>query len=139
MQWAQAAGLPVSVHNRSADADVLAVLSEVEVLTVLHCFCSSKDFADQALSAGCYLSFAGNVTYPKADELRQVSAVVPADRILVESDAPVLAPQSARGHRNEPSSVRDVAEVIAAERGEPLEALCRRVTQTAAGLFSWTA
>jgi TatD DNase family protein len=139
LQWAAERGLPVSVHNRGADAEILEVLGELPVKAILHCFSGSQKFADSALAGGCMLSFAGNVTFPRAEELRAVAAEIPEECLLVESDAPVLAPQPWRGRRNEPAYTRATAETIATVRGVPLEALATLVSRTADGLFHWGA
>lgn len=137
LDWAHEANLPVSVHNREADSDVLSCLQEKDVRAILHCFSSSSECARSALAAGFTLSFAGNLTFPRANALREVAATVPADRLLIESDAPVLAPQPWRGKRNEPAYVAATAEVLADVRDVPLEALAAQVSKNAQALFGW--
>jgi TatD DNase family protein len=139
LSWARAADLPVSVHNRGADRDILAAVSRAGVHTILHCFSGTEAFARQALDAGHNLSFAGNLTFPKAVELRAVACIVPDDRLLVESDAPVLAPQPRRGRRNEPALVMITAHELANARNVSLELLARHVSANADRLFSWGA
>jgi TatD DNase family protein len=137
--WARSRGLPISVHNRAADQDVLAVLRDSPVAAILHCFDSTWEVACQALMLGCYLSFAGNLTYPRAEQLREVAARVPLDRALVETDCPVLAPQPWRGRRNEPSFVAATAEALAQVQDRAMEEVATRISQNAAGLFGWRA
>jgi TatD DNase family protein len=93
--------------------------------------------AERALSLGCYLSFAGNVTFPKATQLREVAALVPSDRLLLESDAPVLAPQTHRGRRNEPAYLTSTAKTVAAARGIPVDLLAQTVSANAETVFRW--
>lgn len=139
VEWAQERSLPVSVHNRAADQDILAVLSEATVQVILHCFDSSWEFAERALEAGYYVSFAGNLTYPKSAGLRDVASRVPLDRALVETDCPVLAPQPWRGRRNEPCYVLATAEALAAAQNRPLSAVADSVSANAELLFGWRA
>ena len=108
-------GLPVVVHSRDAAADTAAALEAFTGDVILHCF-SSPDLLPAALERGYYVSFAGNATYPKADELREAAAAVPEDRILVETDSPYLSPQPVRGRRNEPAHV---VHTIAGARRRP--------------------
>jgi TatD DNase family protein len=110
-------GKPVVIHTRAADEDTLEALAEFDGTVVLHCF-SSPALLGPALEHGWYVSFAGNVTYPKAPELREAAAHVPADRLLAETDSPYLAPQPVRGRRNEPAYVMHTLEALAAARGD---------------------
>jgi TatD DNase family protein len=137
VRWATDRDLPVSVHNRSADSDVLGVLSTSGARTVLHCFSGSEDFAHRALNAGFSLSFAGNLTFPKAAELRKVAANVPADKLLVETDAPALAPQIRRGKRNEPSLLLVTVEALASLRSVAPRSLSEQLNRNADELFAW--
>ena len=129
-------GKPLVVHTRAADEDTVAVLRELPMETpvVLHCF-SSADLLEPALVRGWHVSFAGNLTYPKAPELRWAVARVPADRLLLETDCPYLAPQAVRGKRNEPAHVVHTLAVAADARGEDVAALENRVEANAAALF----
>lgn len=136
--WAHDKHLPVSVHNRDADVDILQVLSHADVTTVLHCFSGSASFSQLALEAGFYLSFAGNLTFPRSTELRQIAAEVPLDRLLLETDSPALAPQSHRGRRNEPSYLAETAGVVAAVRGLSLEEVCAAAGANANRVFRWS-
>jgi TatD DNase family protein len=127
-------GMPVVVHTRAADEDTLTFLEPFEGTVVLHCF-SSPALLEPALERGWYVSFAGNVTYPKAPELREAAARVPGDRILAETDSPYLAPQAVRGERNEPAYVVHTVAALAAARGEDADELGRRIEANAAAAF----
>ena len=126
--------MPVVVHTRAADEDTLTALERFEGTVVLHCF-SSPALLEPALERGWYVSFAGNVTYPKAPELREAAARVPGDRILAETDSPYLAPQAVRGKRNEPAYVVHTVAALAAARGEDADELGRRIEANAAAAF----
>jgi TatD DNase family protein len=129
-------GKALVVHTRAADEPTVAVLEEIagEIPVVLHCFSSAR-LLEPALEHGWYVSFAGNVTYPKAGDLRWAAAQVPADRILAETDSPYLAPQSVRGKRNEPANVMETLAVLAEARGEEPSALEARIEENAARAF----
>jgi len=129
---------PVVIHTRAAEDDTLDLLAEHAggVRVVLHCF-SMPDRLDACLERGYWISFAGNVTYPKAPELREAAARVPPDRLLVETDSPFLAPQPVRGKPNEPRHVVATARVVAETRGVAYEALEHEVERNAAALFGW--
>jgi TatD DNase family protein len=130
--------LPVVVHNREADADVLAMLRDwcsSGHTAVLHCFVGSPDFAERALALGCYLGFGGPLTFKSAESVRTTAAVVPLDRILVETDAPFLAPHPHRGARNEPAFVRHVVERLADLRGLGYDALAAATRENAVAVF----
>jgi TatD DNase family protein len=132
-----AAGLakPVVVHCRAADKDTADALAGFSGTVVLHCF-SSPGLIDVALDRGYYVSFAGNVTYPKAYELRGCLRVVPAERILVETDSPYLAPQPRRGRPNEPANVVHTLAAVAEGRGEDVGELEARIDANAVAAFS---
>lgn len=136
LAWARARHLPVSIHNREAGRDVLGELRQGD-RAVLHCFSDSRRMAEDALDLGCYLSFAGNLTFPAADELRRVAAQVPTERLLVESDAPVLAPQPRRGRRNEPAYVTITLDRLAALHDMDAATLGDRVAGNARDVFGW--
>ena len=104
---------------------------------ILHCCSAPPQRIGEAAERGWYCSFAGNVTYPSAGELRESVRLVPEELLLVETDSPFLAPQPVRGKPNEPAQVVDVAEVVAAERGVPYEELERTVEANAARAFHW--
>ncbi len=131
-------GKALVVHTRAADEDTVAVLRDLagDTRVVLHCF-SSWRLLEPALAHGWYVSFAGNVTYPKAGELRAAAAEVPRDRLLAETDSPYLAPQSVRGKRNEPAHVVHTLAVLAEARAEDpadLEAAIEENADRAFGL-----
>ena len=130
-------GKPLVVHTRAADADTVAVLSALsaDVPVVLHCF-SSSALLEPALENGWYVSFAGNVTYPKAGELRWAAARVPATRLLAETDSPYLAPQAVRGRRNEPAHVVHTLAALADARGTEVSELEEQIEANAASVFS---
>lgn len=135
---ARKAGLPLIVHTREADADTLAVLREEkagELGGVFHCFSGDEKLARAALDMGFHISFSGIITFMKADAIRSVAKIVPADRLLVETDAPFLAPVPFRGKRNEPARVSVVAARLADVRGLPAEEIARITTENATKLF----
>ena len=127
---------PVVIHTRAAEEDTLAALRDFDGTVILHCF-SSPAMLEPALERGWYVSFAGNVTYPKAPELREAAARVPADRLLVETDSPFLAPQPVRGKPNEPRHVVATARVVAEARGVDFATVEADVERNAAALFGW--
>lgn len=126
---------PVVIHTRAADADTLSQLAGFGGTVVLHCF-SSPPLLDTALERGWYVSFAGNVTYPKAPELREAAARVPRDRLLAETDSPYLAPQAVRGRRNEPAHLVHTLATLAEVRGEDPELLAAQIDANADTAFS---
>jgi len=136
--WARERNLPISVHNRGADGDVLEVLAEDSPLAILHCFSSEWEVAQTALDGGHYISFAGNLTFPKAAVLREIAGRVPIERLLVETDAPVLAPQPWRGRRNEPAHVVATASALARLRGVEESTIGAATSNNAARIFGWT-
>lgn len=132
--------LPVIIHNRDASADVLRLLGEsslrdVEKPGVLHSFLGDWDTAVDAVEMGYFLGFTGPITYKKNDELRDIVREMPLDRILVETDAPFLAPQAQRGQRNEPAYVKLICDYIAELRGLTPEMMANVTTENAACLF----
>jgi TatD DNase family protein len=127
-------GRPIVVHTRSANADTEAMLRGHEGTVVMHCF-SEPDLLDAGRELGWYFSFAGNVTYPKAEALREAAVAVPANRILAETDCPYLAPQPVRGRRNEPAHVVHTVAALAAARGDDPEELAARIDANAAAAF----
>ena len=126
--------LPVVVHNREADDEAASALERFTGTVVLHCF-SSPELLSVAVERGYYVSFAGNATYPSAAALRQAAAAVAADRILVETDSPYLAPQPVRGQRNEPANVVHTIRALAEARGEDADELAARTHANAAVAF----
>jgi TatD DNase family protein len=131
---AQELGKPVVVHTRAADEETSRALERFGGTVVLHCF-SSPDLLPVALERGYYVSFAGNVTYPKAAELRAAAAAVPADRILAETDSPYLAPQPVRGRENEPANVVHTLNTLAEARGEEPSVLEAQIDANATAAF----
>lgn len=130
---------PLVIHTRAADDDTIATLARhadgLEV--ILHCF-SMPERLDECLAYdGWLISFAGNLTYPAVGELRAAAARVPADRLLVETDAPYLSPQPVRKHRNQPAYVTHTAAALAAERGDDPDELGSTLDRNAAELFGW--
>jgi TatD DNase family protein len=135
LELAALLGRPVVVHSRAADKDTAEILASFSGRVVLHCF-SSPPLLEVALERGYYVSFAGNVTYPKALDLRMCARVVPADRILAETDTPYLAPQPRRGKPNEPANVVHTLAALAEVRGEQQGELEARIDANAAAAFS---
>jgi len=135
--WALARDLALVIHTRSAWDDTFAVLAEVGIpeRTVFHCFTGGPDEARRALAVGGHLSFSGIATFPGAPEVRAAAALCPADRLLVETDAPYLAPVPHRGRANTPAWVPVVGAAIAATRGEPVEQVELTTTANARRLF----
>ena len=135
-------GLPLVIHSRKCDEDMAAILTEETgqgaFPFVLHCFTAGQDLARTALDLGGYISFSGIITFKNAEDIREVAKFVPADRYLVETDAPYLAPIPHRGESNEPSFVRHTAEKVAEVRGLSLEALGAETTANFARLFAKT-
>lgn len=138
VQAARAVGKPLIVHTRDARTDTIAILREEgadAVGGVMHCFTEDWDTAQQAIDLGFYISFSGIVTFRNADPLREVARQVPADRLLVETDSPYLAPVPKRGKTNQPAYVRYVAECVAQVRGIDFEELARTTTENYFRLF----
>jgi TatD DNase family protein len=128
-------GLPVVIHTRAAEQETMAMLERFAGTVVLHCF-SSPELLPEAAERGYYVSFAGNVTYPKAEDLREAARNVAPDRILAETDAPYLAPQPVRGRPNEPAYVVHTVATLAEARGENSAELGIRIAANAARAFS---
>ena len=125
----------VVIHNRDADGETADLLTDFEGRVILHCF-SSPPFLQTALERGYYVSFAGNVTFPKAGELREAARRVPAERILAETDSPYLAPVPRRGRPNEPANVLHTVTALAEARGEDPAELGARIDANATAAFS---
>ena len=143
VEAARRTGLPLVIHSRSADDDMAAILEEETGAGgpfpfVLHCYTGGMDLALRGLALGGYVSFSGIVTFKNAKEIQEVAATVPADRYLVETDAPYLAPVPHRGQPNEPSYVRHTAERLAEIRGIPFDQLARETTANFGRLFAKT-
>lgn len=137
---ARMTGLPLVIHARDADADMAAILREESEKgafpAVLHCFSSGKSLAETGVALGHYVSFSGILTFKKSNELRAIAADLPANRILVETDAPYLAPTPHRGKRNEPAFVAHTAAVLAETRGVALETIGEQTSENFFRLFS---
>ncbi len=129
--------LPVVIHSREAAVDTASALEGFAGAVILHCF-SSPDLLPAALERGYYVSFAGNVTYPKAGDLRHAAAAVPQNRILVETDSPYLSPQPARGRPNEPAHVVHTIAALAEVRGEERAELAAATHANAGAAFRLT-
>ena len=128
-------GKPAVIHTRAADEATAAVLAGFRGTVILHCF-SAPSLLAVALERSYFVSFAGNVTYPKANDLREAARRVPADRVLVETDSPYLAPQPRRGHPNEPANVRHTLAALAEARAEDPGELEATIDANAAAAFS---
>jgi TatD DNase family protein len=135
LELAAALGKAVVVHTRAASDETADALAGFEGTVVLHCF-SAPELLPAALERGYYVSFAGNVTYPSAELLREAARRVPGDRLLVETDSPYLAPQPRRGRPNEPANVVHTAAALADARGEDVEDLAARLDANATVAFS---
>jgi TatD DNase family protein len=137
---ARATGLPLVIHTRDADEDCRKILEE-EVAkgpfcAVLHCYTGGRKLAMAAIELGLSISFTGILTFKKSQALRDLAAELPADRIMVETDAPYLAPGKFRGKRNEPAYVVEVAKVLAETRGVSLDDIARQTSENFFRLFS---
>jgi TatD DNase family protein len=141
---AQLAGVPLAIHARDADDDIATILREEtsrggSFPLLLHCFSSSRGLAEAALALGGYISFSGILTFPRSNELREIARDIPLDRLLVETDAPYLAPVPFRGKRNEPSFVPHTAKVLAEQLGMTPQAVADLTTANFRRLFPKTA
>lgn len=139
---ARTTGLPLVIHARDADADVAAILKDEmgkgAFPFVLHCFSSGRGLAEAGVALGGYVSFSGILTFKRSEELREIAASVPRDRLLVETDAPYLAPQPYRGKRNEPAYVKETAAVLAKAVGVAESEIAEITTENFFRLFSKT-
>ena len=140
LELARVLGKPLVIHNREADADTVRMLrGEFDrhgpIRAVMHSFAADAATAEACLAMGLHLSFAGMVTYKTSDALRAIAATVPEDRLLIETDAPYLAPVPVRGRRNEPAFVVHTAACLAAVRGVSVERIGEITTRNARGLF----
>jgi TatD DNase family protein len=137
---ARASGLPLVIHSRQADDDTARILEEEAgkgaFKAVLHCYTGGPDLARRALALGHFISFTGIVTFKNSADLRAIAKEVPADRFLVETDAPYLAPLPYRGKRNEPAYVVEVAKVLAEVRGVSFDEICRQTSENFFKLFA---
>jgi TatD DNase family protein len=138
IELARTVGKPLVIHTRSAEDDTIDTLraQAAGLAVVMHCF-SMPDRLEECVEAGWWISFAGNVTYPNAQDLAAAAERVPDERLLVETDAPYLAPQAVRKERNQPAYVVHTARFVAERRGMDYEQLEALVERNAAGLFGW--
>jgi TatD DNase family protein len=136
---ARRSGLPLVIHMRDSVDDTLELLASGAdgVAVILHCFSAPPDRVAEAVEHGWYCSFAGNLTYPKAEALRGAARLVPDELLLVETDSPFLAPQPQRGRPNQPANVVATAERLAEVRGIPYDDLERTVEENSARVFDW--
>lgn len=139
---AREAGVPIVVHTRDAEDDTAAILADElgqgPFAGVIHCFTGTGAFADKALEMGFFISISGIVTFKSARDLQETAARLPLDRLLIETDAPFLAPVPHRGRTGEPAFVADTAAFLADLRGEPFEELTRRTAHNFHALFAKT-
>ncbi|HET7492364.1 MAG TPA: TatD family hydrolase, partial [Bradyrhizobium sp.] len=137
---ARATGLPLVIHTREADDDCGRILEDEMAKgafrAVLHCYTGGRELAMKAISLGLFISFTGILTFKKSEALRELAAELPADRIMVETDAPYLAPGKHRGKRNEPAYVIEIARVLAEARKVSLEEISRQTTENFFRFFS---
>jgi TatD DNase family protein len=136
---ARATGLPLIIHSRDAEAETVAILAEEKAKgdfpALIHCFTGTAAFARKVLDLGLYISISGIVTFKNAKELQAVAATIPSDRLLIETDAPFLAPVPHRGKKGEPAFVADTARFLAALRGVPAEELMQATADNFLYLF----
>ncbi|MGC2750599.1 MAG: TatD family hydrolase, partial [Pseudolabrys sp.] len=132
--------LPLVIHSRECDADMARILREESgkgaFPAVLHCFTGGRELAFTAIELGHYVSFTGILTFKNSDALREIASALPADRVMVETDAPYLAPLPFRGKRNEPAFVTETAKVLAQTRGVSDEEITRQTTENFFRLFN---
>ena len=140
IEAARRTGLPLVIHARDADSDMMEILTDENgkgsFPAILHCFSSGAALAERGVELGMYVSFSGILTFKRADELRTIAAEIPNDRLLVETDAPFLAPTPHRGHRNEPAHVVETAAVLAAVRGVEREVIAATTTDNFYRIFN---
>jgi len=137
---ARRSGLPLVIHSRDADEDMEAILRDEmgkgAFKALLHCFTSSRKLAQAGLELGLYVSFSGVLTFKTSDELRAIAAGIPLERVLVETDAPFLAPVPYRGKRNQPAFVAETAAVLASVKGVSAQKIAEATTDNVLRLFS---
>ncbi|KON33517.1 MAG: hypothetical protein AC479_04260 [miscellaneous Crenarchaeota group-6 archaeon AD8-1] len=130
--------IPVIIHNRQAESDILAILLEFKgkIKGIMHCFSGAIDFAQKSIDLGFLISFAGNITYPKAHNLREIVQQINLENILIETDCPWLSPQSVRGTRNEPCYLPIIAQEIAELKNLSLEEIAQATTKNSKKIFN---
>lgn len=130
-------GLPVAIHMREAEAEMIEVLGSMKKLPAgqFHCWAGSEELLKKVIELGFYVSFCGNITFKSADNLRRLIKIVPPDRLLFETDSPYLSPEPRRGSQNEPANVTIIAEYIANLLGSPIETLINQTTANAKCLY----
>ena len=137
LKIAKELGLPLVIHTREAEADTLMILKEaMPVKVVVHCFSGDNDFLNECLNLGFFISFTCNVTYKKAEGLREIVKLTPLDRLMLETDAPYLSPEGFRGKINEPMQISLLAEFIASLKGINPEDIAKSTTENAIGFFN---
>ena len=137
IQLAKDLNLPLVVHSRQAEVQVMQVLkTAMPIRAVIHCFSGDKNFMDECLSLGFYISFTCNITYKKAQNLRDLIKLIPLDRLLLETDAPYLSPEGARGRRNAPVNVKIVAEEVSRIREISPDEIGRITSENAIKFFN---
>ncbi len=136
LELAREFDLPIEIHNREADADIMKEVKKYQVKTLLHCFSGTNEFMQQMVNPGCYFSFGGMITYKKNEALREIVRQVPADRLLLETDAPYLPPEPVRGTINTPVNVKIVARRMAEIKGVSIEEIDRITSRNVRRLFS---
>jgi len=139
LEEAKKRGLPVIIHNRDAHKETLGILKDImpsSIKGVMHCFSGDEGFLKECLDAGMFISFTCNLTFKNAHRLRQIAKIAPMERVLLETDAPFLAPQVFRGRRNEPAYVKYLAEEIAGIKGLSFEEVSSITTENAKRLFN---
>lgn len=138
LKLAKDVNFPIVIHTREAQTDTLNILKEVmPIRAVVHCFSGDSDFLKECLDLGFLISFTCNVTYKKAQNLRDIIKITPLDKLLLETDAPYLSPEGFRGKRNEPVQVRLLAEFVAKLKGIRLEEVAKVTTENARSLFNF--
>ncbi|NVK36048.1 MAG: TatD family hydrolase [Rhodobacteraceae bacterium] len=140
IEAARETGLPLVIHSRDADEDMATILSEEmgkgTFPALLHCFSSGRDLALKAIDLGLYVSFSGILTFKRSEDIRAIAKELPADRLLVETDSPYLAPQPRRGKRNEPAYTAMTAQVLAETRGVSFDEISQQTTENFFRLFT---
>ncbi|MBR1672321.1 MAG: TatD family hydrolase [Fretibacterium sp.] len=139
LEWAARTGLPAILHIRDAMPDALSILRDFKdkVRLLFHCYGGGLEYLDEVLDMGGFCALGGAVTWKRSDELREVAARLPADRLLLETDCPYMTPAPFRGKPNEPAYVRYVYETVATARSVSSEELAAQVARNAANLFGW--